>query len=75
MEAKSDGSTPIKLEDITPSKYKCTFGHCPSVFKDEDGNIVIIGKKISQELSKQIAKKIGSDELAIIIDKELLSNI
>ena len=55
------------MKNITPQHLRCTFGACPSVFRMEDGNLLIIGKKPSAELADEIRSRIGPGEQAVII--------
>ena len=48
----------------------CIFGSCPSIFKTEDGNFIIVGKKIDPINNKDILHKIGEDEVPILLSKD-----
>jgi len=61
--------------ELTPRALRCSLGACPSVYKTQQGKLVIIGKKPSREITETIENKIGDDEWAIVIDPELLSDI
>ena len=63
------------LRNLTPNKFRCSFGGCPAVFETENGEIVIVGKKPSSTISEQLKNKVSQDELAIVIERELLANL
>lgn len=63
------------LVELTPQSLRCSIGACPSVYKTEQGKLVVIGKRPTQEITESIKDKIGDDEWAIVIDPELLSEI
>lgn len=64
----------MKLHEITPEAYMCgTCGcGCPAVFETENDQYVIIGKKLSPEMEKELAGRVADDEFAIIVDKEMI---
>jgi hypothetical protein len=62
------------LEDITPSHLRCVAGYCVAVYKTDDGDFVIIGKKPGAEISKQIEGKVGPDEEVIVISPDYFVN-
>ncbi len=65
----------VKIEEeLTPVPLRCVAATCPSVFSLSDGNILIIGKKISGELLEQIKHKVGEDEYVILIEPAYLQN-
>ena len=67
----------MKLKEITPKAYQCgSFYWCPAVYEivGED-RLVIIGKKVESPDKLGISKKIGKDEQAVIVDKEMLRQI
>lgn len=61
-----------KLVEITPHGMRCGLGLCPSIFRDEDGNYVLIGKETRGRVP---AERVGSDETVISIPKELLADL
>lgn len=63
------------MRDITPSIFKCNLGLCPAVYELDSGQVLIIGKKPSALLNKQIETKVGEDEYAIIVDPRMLVNV
>ena len=65
----------IDLIDLTPSQMKCSWGGCQAVFATPDGELLIVGKKPSASLAKEIEGKVGDDELAIVIDRQLIVNL
>jgi hypothetical protein len=58
-----------KLTDITPEEYRCSIGACPAIFRTPEGQLVIIGKRY---INESIAHKIGIDEAAVTIPKDIL---
>ena len=67
---------PVKIKtEITPHHLRCAFGSCPGVYELEDGNLLIIGKKTSDSLHKEIKNKIGSDEFAVVINPDFFQNL
>ena len=63
------------MQEITPSRYRCISGFCPAVFDLEDGNVLIIGKKVPFLLLNEIAGRVGDDEYAIVVEAALLENV
>ena len=67
----------MKLKEITPKEYQCgSVVWCPAVYEivGED-KLVIIGKKVENPDKLGISKKIGRNEQAVIVDKEMLRQI
>lgn len=63
-----------QLKDITPKQFSCTFAACPALYQTNEGDFVIVGKKAdAQELG--IADKVGKDQEAVIMDKEMLEKV
>lgn len=61
------------MKNITPEEFRCvSIAGCPAVYDLEDGRLLIIGKIPSQDDLSSV-KEIGNDELAIVIDAELVS--
>lgn len=68
--------SPVNIkEEITPSKFRCIYGSCPAVYKLDDGNILIIGKKPNYELYKQIESKVASDEFAVVLSPQFFESL
>jgi hypothetical protein len=66
----------IELKDeITPHHLRCFPASCPAVFTLSDGNLLIIGKKPSEELQKQVKGKVGDDEYAVVLSPEFFKNV
>jgi len=65
----------MMLEEITPPHLRCEWGQCVSVYRMEDGNLLIIGKDPSAQIAAQIAGKVGPDEKAVVISAEYLSDL
>lgn len=66
--------TSIKAE-ITPAHLRCCPASCPSVYVLSDGDLLIIGKKISEDLHKDIEGKVAADEFAIRISPEFFQHL
>ena len=62
-------------EDITPEHLRCLQGTCPTVRKLSDGNLLIVGKRPSEQLYKQIQNNVSDDEFAIVISPEFFQNL
>jgi hypothetical protein len=65
----------VLKQDLTPYHLRCGTGSCPAVFALSDGNLLIIGKRPSQALAKQVEGKIAADEFAVILSPEYLINL
>lgn len=65
------------MKEITPSHLRCGVGLCPALFKLDDGNIAIIGKRPlpQKPLPNEVTTKIGENETAIIIPQEYLKGL
>jgi hypothetical protein len=69
---------PKKIEiekEITPSHLRCFAGSCPAVYTLSDGNLLIIGKKPSDTLYKQVEAKVADDEFAVVLSPEFFQKI
>ncbi len=66
----------IELEkEITPAHMRCMPAQCPAVFTLTDGNLLIIGKKPSEDLHEQIAGKVGEDEFAVVLSPDFFQEL
>jgi hypothetical protein len=65
----------LMIEEITPKHLRCPWGQCVSVYRLEDGNLLIIGKDPSPQVAEKIAEKVASDEKAVVISPEYLSEL
>jgi len=66
----------MKLKDITPKAYRCAQLICPAVYTTEKSHkLVIIGEKTDNLEQLGIAEKIGKNEQAVIVDREMLRQI
>jgi urease alpha subunit len=63
------------MKEITPDRYRCLMGECPSTFKLDDGRIVIIGKKAEPSILSEISGRIGRDEDVIVVEAGLLETV
>ena len=62
-------------EEITPSHLRCHAGSCPSVFTLTDGNLLIIGKKPSEDLRQAVEGKVGDDEFVVVLSPDFFQNL
>ena len=62
-------------EEITPAHLRCVPANCPAVFMLSDGNLLIIGKKLSKDIYTQVEGKISDDELAITLSPEFFRDL
>ena len=60
--------------EITPKEYQCASMACPGVFEEEK-KLVIIGHKVNNLKKLGLAKRVGKDEQAVIVDKGMLQQI
>jgi hypothetical protein len=66
----------IKCFEITPKRFLCVGGACPSVFMTEKGTFLMIGKKLDKEnIPDEVKRKIGSDEMVIEVPKNLITDL
>lgn len=63
------------MKDVTPDKFRCSIGACPAVYDLGDGNVLIIGKKAALKEKNILDNEVGNNENAIVIDKDMLSNV
>ena len=65
----------MKIKRITPLNLMCAGGGCPAVFEIIGQNkLVIVGLKADRK-ALNLSEKIGKDEEAIVVDKEMLQKI
>jgi hypothetical protein len=62
-------------KELTPTHLRCVVGTCPAVYETSDGQLVIIGKSLDGDTLRDLSKKIGADEHAVVISRELLANV
>lgn len=62
-------------KELTPAHLRCVAGSCPAVYALSDGELLIIGKKVTGPLHDEIADRIGSDEFAVRLSQEFFSDI
>ncbi len=62
-------------EEITPTHLRCMPASCPAVYTLSDGNLLIIGKKPSEDLSRQVQEKIADDEFAVVLSPEYFEHV
>ncbi|HEY7646916.1 MAG TPA: hypothetical protein VH858_17885 [Hyphomicrobiales bacterium] len=65
----------VLKEEITPEHLKCIPGSCPAVYTLTDGNLLIIGKRPSDTLMRQVEGKVASDEFAVVLNPEYLQRL
>ena len=73
MGEKREGA--MLLEEITPSHLRCGLASCPGVYTLDNGNLLIVGKRLSDGLSAQIGHRVGDDEHAIELSPEFFQNL
>ena len=63
------------MKEITPLRLRCQDSLvCPAVFEDE-GYLIIIGKRASVNLKKELLDRIVDDEEVIVISKEYFISV
>lgn len=67
------GACPAVFE-ITPEAFQCVGGGCPGVF-EEGKNLLIIGRKVEDLKKLGLVKRVGKDEEAIIVNREMLRQV
>jgi hypothetical protein len=65
----------MELRDITPKSLNCGIGACHAIFEAQSGTYVLIGRRVPRSVEEELRGRIGIDEVAIEIPRELLSNI
>ena len=64
------------LEELTPPSLKCGIGSCPAIFETDQDSYIIIGHKINSEIEEKLLPgRIGGDEIAIEVPKELIRSM
>jgi hypothetical protein len=63
------------VEDITPAHLRCGIATCPGILILDNGNLLVIGKRLSEGLIAQIGHRVSSDEYAIEISPEFFQNL
>jgi uncharacterized protein (DUF433 family) len=58
-------------ENLTPERYRCPMGDCPSVHRLNDGRLLIVGQ-YNPARARMVGASMGEDETAIVIDPGLL---
>jgi len=65
----------MKLKEITPKKFMCGAAVCPTIFEVEGENkVIIIGSKANLR-KLGLSERVGRNEEAIVVDKEMLRQI
>ena len=73
---KLNGDLYVKIEEeLTPSHLRCVAGSCPAVYSLSDGDLLIVGKKLSDELFQEIAHKVADDEFAVKLGPEFFKGL
>jgi hypothetical protein len=65
----------MRIRDITPSHLRCSIGACPAIYASEDGNLIVVGKKPTKDVLRQLEGKVGEDEFVVIISPKLISGL
>jgi len=68
------GGCPAVFE-ITPEAFRCVGGGCSSVFKKGKGELIIIGRKVKNLKKLGLSERVGKDEEAVIVDKEMIRQL
>ena len=62
----------MKIRDITPSEFRCIAAACPAVYvQDDNKTVLVIGKIADLEALGISSDKVGDDEFAVVVDKEM----
>lgn len=65
----------MALTEITPVK-DCLGGHCSAIFSTDEGSLVIIGKLMTDDQTNELlTNRVGKDEAAIVVPKELIAGL
>jgi hypothetical protein len=69
-----------ELKNITPTKFQTCFKHypepcCTAVFKDNKGNLFIIGKKINKNKFYELKNRVGKGETVVMVPAGLVVNV
>jgi len=76
MNENEKKKTKFTAVEITPVSFQCTFVGCPSVFDTDMGTFILVGKTVDIECAPEAVKnKVGVDETAIEIPKELINEL
>ena len=71
---KNGKGTQMKLKNITPKNMSCGLGACPAIFKNEQGNYLLIGRKVDQTgINADVLNRVGKGEVLIEVPKALLA--
>jgi len=60
--------------EITPEAFQCAAVACPGVFEEEN-KLIIIGRKVNDLKKIGLAERVGKEEEAVVVDKEMLRQI
>jgi len=55
------------LKELTARKDRCGIGQCPGVYEESPGKVIIVGAQ------REVANRVGSGEVALEIDRGLVS--
>jgi len=59
-------------KNITPAKFHCGMGACPSIHETENGDIVFVGPYVSQGELKSMGIQYGQGESAVSFSLEFI---
>ena len=64
------------IKDMTPTSFQCVVGACPSFFETDKNTYILVGVQIHKSEIKNlgIESRVGGNEVAIEIPKELIDN-
>lgn len=64
----------MKLKDVTPLKFVCHGGFCPSIFETDKGTYLIVGTGVDSP-ETVLPGKIGSEETVVEVPADLLRSL
>ncbi len=65
----------MKATEITPEKMRCMFQMCPAIYDTDQGTYIIVGRKLKERLKEIPRLKVGPEEEAIEVPKDLLKGL
>lgn len=63
------------LKELTPSHLRCASVSCVAVYAIDGGDLVVVGKRPSPEVARQIHAKVGEDEYAVVIHSDYFRDL
>ncbi len=66
----------MQLRERTPKHLLCGVAMCPAIFESDRDTFVLIGRNLKpEELDGDLVGRIGADEIAIEVPRELLADV